>query len=60
MSLIAAPDLPKPCTQSSTDHPRRAASDEPLSLVKVLGDLGAWLEETERHRKTVGRVPTGR
>ena len=45
--------------RSSSDHTRRAASDEVLSLNKVLGDLGAWLEETEHHRKTaLARSPT--
>jgi len=58
MSLTTLPHGSHPCAQSSTDPSRRAAPAEPLNLTRVLGDLGAWLEETEHHRKRAANRPT--
>jgi hypothetical protein len=42
-----------PCAE-----PRRSQSDDGvIRLTTVLGDLGAWLEETERHRSAVAQAP---
>jgi len=43
--------IPRLASRAIPDPMRQAGSDDALCLNRVLGDLGSWLEETERHRK---------